>query len=403
VADIRTLADLTHDPQNARRHNPRNVGMIERALHEVGAARSIVVDENGVVLAGNATIEAAAAAGIERVQVVEADGQTIIAVRRSGLTPEQKAHLALYDNRAAELAEWDTDVLADLGAEIDLSQFWTKDELAALIVEDVTPGGGGDEFAPTPEDGPTRVQPGELWQLGRHRLLCGDSTKREDVERLMDGERAAALFTDPPYGVDYSGQTTSMFYGTDKRGVARERIGGDMTIDEATQLLLAVLDVWSADVLFLWHAPQYHAEVRTAAAASSWEPFVTIAWNKNHANFGAMGARYKPKFEMALGCKHDRIPWYGPDNEVTVWDIDRAAANEYHPTQKPIELFERLMRNHTQRGDICAEPFAGGGAQVIAGERQRRRVYACEIEPRYCDVILRRFEAETGQQAERIT
>jgi hypothetical protein len=137
VSDIRTLADLTHDPQNARRHNPRNVGMIERALHDVGAARSIVVDENGVVLAGNATIEAAAAAGIERVQVVDADGQTIIAVRRTGLTPEQKAHLALYDNRAAELAEWDTDVLADLGAEIDLSQFWTKDELAALIVEDV--------------------------------------------------------------------------------------------------------------------------------------------------------------------------------------------------------------------------------------------------------------------------
>jgi ParB-like chromosome segregation protein Spo0J len=130
---ITSLADLIPDPQNARRHTPRNVGMIEKALHEVGAARSIVVDENGVVLAGNATIEAAAAAGIERVQVVEADGQTIIAVRRSNLSSEQKAHLALFDNRAAELAEWDTDILATLGNEIDLSAFWTKDEITSLL------------------------------------------------------------------------------------------------------------------------------------------------------------------------------------------------------------------------------------------------------------------------------
>lgn len=110
--------------------------MIEKALNDVGAARSIVVDENGVVLAGNATVEAAAAAGIERVQVVDADGQTIIAVRRTGLTPEQKAHLAIYDNRSSELAAWNVEVLADIGESIDLSQFWTKDEIAELMVEE---------------------------------------------------------------------------------------------------------------------------------------------------------------------------------------------------------------------------------------------------------------------------
>jgi ParB-like chromosome segregation protein Spo0J len=136
---IMHIKDLTPDPQNARRHTPRNTGMIERALNEVGAARSIVVDENGVVLAGNATIEAAAAAGIERVQVVDADGQTIVAVRRTGLTPEQKTQLALYDNRTAELAEWDTSVLAELGASIDLSDMWTRDELTALIEAEVVP------------------------------------------------------------------------------------------------------------------------------------------------------------------------------------------------------------------------------------------------------------------------
>lgn len=128
------IGDLTSDPQNARRHTPRNVGSIEAALREVGAARSIVIDENGVVLAGNATIEAAAAAGIERLQVVEADGETIIAVQRKNLTPEQKRRLALFDNRAAELAEWDTEVLAALAGEgADFSGLWSDDDLAALL------------------------------------------------------------------------------------------------------------------------------------------------------------------------------------------------------------------------------------------------------------------------------
>jgi hypothetical protein len=134
--DIQHLGDLTPDSHNARRHNPRNVGMIERALNEVGAARSIVVDENGVVLAGNATIEAAAAAGIERVQVVDADGETIIAVRRTGLTDEQKRKLALFDNRTAELADWDaSSILADLDAGLDLSALWNEGEIEAIARE----------------------------------------------------------------------------------------------------------------------------------------------------------------------------------------------------------------------------------------------------------------------------
>jgi hypothetical protein len=135
--DITHLKDLKPDPRNARKHTPRNTGMIEKALGEVGAARSIVVDEDGVVLAGNATVEAAAAAGIDRVQVVDADGETIIAVRRTGPTPEQKTRLALYDNRTAELAEWDVDVLRELGDEIDLSGLWQEHELENLIGDEI--------------------------------------------------------------------------------------------------------------------------------------------------------------------------------------------------------------------------------------------------------------------------
>lgn len=138
------IGDLIPDPRNARAHTPRNVGAIEAALREVGAARSIVVDEHGIILAGNATVEAAAAAGIEKLRVIDADGETIIAVRRSGLTDEQKRRLALFDNRSAELAEWDTDALAQMvGEGVDLRGLWSDEELAAVIEREAIDDGGG--------------------------------------------------------------------------------------------------------------------------------------------------------------------------------------------------------------------------------------------------------------------
>ncbi len=200
---------LTPDPRNARKHSDRNLAQIEQALREVGAARSVVVDEAGVILAGNATVHAAMQAGLTRVRVVEADGTELVAVRRTNLTPQQKRRLALFDNRTAELAEWDTEVLASLADEMDLSDLWEPDELADLLAQaEATPPdllGDPDEVPPLPADPVTR--PGDLWLLGQHRLLCGDATKPADVHRLMAGELASCLWTDPPYGVNYQGGT----------------------------------------------------------------------------------------------------------------------------------------------------------------------------------------------------
>src|SRR5687767_5950346 len=166
------LAALTPDPRNARRHGDRNLALIEAALREVGAARSIVVDEAGTVLAGNATVAAAERAGITKVRVVEADGTELVAVRRSGLTGEQKRRLALYDNRAAELADWDAEVLASLAEDTDLSGLWDDDELADLLaaVESQSKGLLGDpDEAPDLPTAPV-TKPGDLWRLGPHRL-----------------------------------------------------------------------------------------------------------------------------------------------------------------------------------------------------------------------------------------
>ncbi len=206
---VTALSSLVPDPRNARKHSERNLAQIEQSLREVGAARSIVVDEAGVVLAGNATVQAAMQAGLTRVRVVEADGTELVAVRRTDLTGVQKRRLALHDNRAAELAEWDTAVLASLAEDTDLSGIWEPDELADLLAQAEAPPaallGDPDEVPHLPADPVTR--PGDLWLLGQHRLRCGDATKVDDIRRLVAGATAACLWTDPPYGVNYTGGT----------------------------------------------------------------------------------------------------------------------------------------------------------------------------------------------------
>jgi ParB-like chromosome segregation protein Spo0J len=174
---VTPLSSLTPDARNARRHDERNLALIEQALREVGAARSVVVDEAGVVLAGNATVHAAEQAGLERVRIVEADGSELVAVRRSGLTAAQKRRLALLDNRTAELAAWDTAVLASLADEVDLSTLWEADELAELLGEAQPPVQllGDPNAVPDPPNDPI-TRPGDVWLLGSHRLLCGDAT-----------------------------------------------------------------------------------------------------------------------------------------------------------------------------------------------------------------------------------
>lgn len=202
---VATLADLTPDPQNARKHNPRNIGQVQSSLQKYGAARSIVIDENNQIIAGHGVVEAAGLAGIERVQVVEADGETIIAVRRTGLTKKQKIELGIADNRGAELAEWDTDVLKGwAGSDIDLKQFWNKAEWEQLVPptagnDAADPGAQVDKAAELQAKWGTAL--GQLWAIGRHRLLVGDCTVAGNVARLMGGEKASATITDPPYNV----------------------------------------------------------------------------------------------------------------------------------------------------------------------------------------------------------
>lgn len=387
-----TLKDLTPDPKNRRRHTSRNVEMITEAIEQVGTGRSIVIDEDDVVLAGNATVKAAGLAGLTKLKIVEAEGDEVIAVRRRGLSSEQKRALAIYDNRTAELAEWDVEQLAeDVDAGLELEAFFEPVELDELLpppdVEGVT-----DPDA-VPEPSGTDIKVGDLFTLGDHRLLCGDSTKADDVARVMDGAKAQVVFTDPPYGVGYDG-------GMKKREKLRsDHIGTDI-YEQSLRHLKAAAD--DAAPLYLWYADAHVAAA--AAAAAGYAITAQIIWVKNNAQF-VTSAKYKGKHEPCFYAhrKGKTARWHGPNNEVTVWECDRSARNDFHPTQKPVELAGRAITNSSLRGQIVLDLFVGGGTTIIAAEQLGRKCYAIEIEPSYCQVTIDRWEAFTGKTASKVT
>ena len=380
------ISELRPDPTNAREHNARNVGMIVDALQEVGAARSIVIDENGRILAGNATIEAAAEAGIERVVTVDGDGETIVAVRRSGLTEEQKRRLAYFDNRTAELATWDAEqVMADVEAGVDLAGLFNEQELADVLAA-VRPPAPDDPGAQIDRAEELRqkwgVELGQVWEIGRHRLACGDCTDAAVVEAVMQGERAGAVVTDPPYGVSYDGGTKQ-----------REELAGDDAPSLYFPFLRNAKIVCREDVaVYLFYADG-DAAVTQAVTQAGFTVRNTLIWNKNQAQFGALSAQYKQKHEPFLYCHlRGKMPqWFGPTNEVTVWDVDRATSNDMHPTQKPPALFERVLRNSSRIGDIVLDGFLGSGTTFVACERLGRIGRGIELSPAYCAVTLERL------------
>lgn len=379
---IESIADLTPDPRNARKHNPRNIKLIQDSLHDVGAARSIVIDENGVILAGNGVTEAANLAGIEKVQVIDADGETLIAVRRSGLTAKQKKKLALADNRATELSEWDTDVLAEIAAQEGdlLDGLFDENELAELI-------GQGEAQEETADVGELIDKAAELqkkWKCARgeifeipsltargkaHRLMCGDSTNAEDVAKLMGGERAQFTFTDPPYNV----------------GVAY----GDATNDNRSKVdFISWCRLWAA------HLPKIVLMTVGIKRLLWWDeilgdPQWVIAWVKRNGQGNT---------KLGGTNKWDAILCYGvtPDNDTDLIELNNDYSESIksdggHPTAKPVALWAKLIERFSKRGAIVFEPFTGTGTSLLACEQTGRIGRGMEIEPKYVAVCLERL------------
>lgn len=384
VIPISELKKRFH-PKNPNVHTPEQIERLSRVLQYQGARKPATLSRRSDLLtAGHGRILAAERAGWDSypVDYQEYDSE------------EQEYADLVADNALSEWASLDLSGInahvPDLGPDFDLDMLGIKDfvlEPAELIPQ-------ADEDA-VPEQVDTRCKLGDVWTLGRHRLMCGDSTSIDAVDALMAGEKADMVFTDPPYGVDYDGGAQTK----------RKKLENDHSTDiysDVLPVLRAFMDDHAA--LYVWHAAGY-ADMASKLGDAGFQIRSQIIWNKNQAQFGALSAQYKQKHEPCFyshkkGCSPK---WYGPTNEVTVWDLSREKKNEFHPTQKPIELAERALENSSKSMDGVLDLFGGSGSTLIACEKTNRRCFMMELDPHYCDVILARWEAYTGKQASRVT
>ena len=374
---------------NSRTHSDEQVAQIAGSIKEFGWTNPILIDGANGIIAGHGRLLAARKLGYKDVPTIEL----------KDLTETQKKAYIIADNRLALNAGWDNemltielnDLLAD-GFALELLGFDTK-ELDALLELEVVEGLTDEDAVPDVPDEPT-TKLGDIYQLGNHRLMCGDSTSIDAVDELMDGQKADMVFTDPPYGVDYDGG-----HATDKRRTKLEN--DDKTLMYAGALPIAYMASKDGAALYLWFADRFAKDVLVALNECNFQVRTWIIWNKNLAQFGAIGAQYKTKHEPCIyAFKKGKAPfWNGPNNEVTVWDVKRHSKNEFHPTQKPVELPVRAMENSSKGGDTVLDLFGGSGSTLIACEKINRHARLMELDPKYCDVIVKRWEDFTGKKA----
>ena len=388
-SELVAISSLSLDPANVRKHPDKNIQSIIASLKRFGQQKPIVVDANGIVRAGNGTLMAA-----------QQLGYTEIAIVRSPLKGSEATAYAIADNRTAELAEWDEGSLAEQLAalqiedeELALATGFDEADIDALLAPDEVI---EDEVPEPPEI--AIAKRGDVWLLGDHRVMCGDSTSADDVARLMHGEKAQLMFTDPPYGVGYTG---GHFHSGDvniKR--ERESLAGDSDSGMYAKFLPVVLPFLDG-ACYVWFASSLALEVFSALKENAVAVRSVIVWNKTNATYAAMGSQYKHRYEpLIYGVpKGASVEWCGATTEANVWDHARDGRNTYHPTQKPVSLAARALGNHNAK--LILDPFLGSGSTIIAAEQLNRNCYGMEISPQYCDVIVRRWEEFTGKTAER--
>jgi len=377
----------TLDPRNARTHPERNKSAVEASLRDLGAGRSIVVDADGVVIGGNAVYEQAQKLGIP-VREIETDGEELVVVRRVDLKtddPRRKA-LALADNQVGLMAEWDDGVLDELLGELgdfDPGAFGFDLPDTGEPAED--PGAQIDKAEELLEK--WGVERGQVWQVGRHRVMCGDSTDAGDVALLLAGAEPYLMVTDPPYGVEYDPNWRNEA-AAGKIAYAASRIGQVLNDDRADWG--EVFAAWPCKVLYSWSPGGDHIILTgKAIQEAGFEIRNQIIWSKSNLPIsrGAYSYRHEPCwYAVRKGAK---AQWIGPNNECTIWEINLDKNVEGgHSTQKPLECMARPIRNH--EGDV-ADPFLGSGTTVVACEILERICYGMEIEPKYVAVTLERM------------
>jgi len=375
---------------NPRTHSEAQVAQIASSIAAFGFNNPILVDTNAGIIAGHGRLLAARKLQLAEVPVIVLDH----------LTETQKRAYILADNQLALNAGWDDELLRIELASLQDEDFnvnligFEDEELARLLSAQDAAEGLTDEDA-VPELLQTPVpEVGDLWILGSHTLLVGDATDYAAVAKLMAGAAADLVFTDPPYNVDYEGYTEEHL-----------KIKGDRMSDaDFKQFLESAFRSCRTAVkpgasLYVCHSSSWQREFQDSLEAAGFEVRCQIIWAKNTFawGFGRYKFQHEPLFYAHVAGEKD--PWYGDKSQSTLWQENKPAANRIHPTAKPVELIERALLNSSKAGDIVADFFGGSGSTLIACERRRRKARLMEIDPKYADCIIRRYQEYTGKPA----
>lgn len=387
------IDQLVQDDHNFNKGTKKGQEAIVKSFKRFGAGRSILLDKDNRIIAGNKSHLAAQDAGIKSVRLIETDGTELIAVKRTDVSLDsmEGREMALADNATTILnMEWNKEELqyaASMYEGFDLPE-WGLDIPDLLPQKECTE----DNFDPNDETIPTRCQPGDVWELGNHRLLCGDATSAADIARLMDGNKAHLLLTDPPYNVD--------IHGTNGKTIENDNMSREsfeiFLYDAFSNIENQMED---GCPFYIWFASKTHREFENALERSGLLVRQELIWNKNVFTLGR--SHYQWKHEPCFyGWKGNSCRYFiNARNKTTVIDENKPQRSDDHPTMKPVALFGAQITNSSRDGDIVLDPFGGSGTTMVACEQLGRRAYMMELDPHYCDVILSRWEKLSGRQA----
>jgi DNA modification methylase len=375
--------------KNSRTHSEAQIAQIAASIKEFGWTNPILVDGDNGVIAGHGRLLAARKLGHKEVPTIEL----------AHMTDNQKKAYVIADNQLAMNAGWDTAILSleladlkDQGFELDILGFDPK-ELDNLLEPEQVDGLTDEDAVPdVPEEPTTKL--GDIYQLGNHRLMCGDSTSVNAVEKLMDGKKANMIFTDPPYGVSYTGGLQNSSKGL--QGNAREMIKND-DIDLYEEAV-TIASMFCDGAVFMFYADTVPFGLYRGIENVNGEVVALLIWKKK-GGYGALGASYKPNHEPCVLWKKKgaKLNFIGATNENRIWEENKEGVNKLHPTQKPVSIPKRAIGNH--KADIVLDLFGGSGSTMIACEELNRKARLMELDPKYCDVIVKRWEDFTGKKA----
>lgn len=393
------VARLKPCPRNPRTHGARQIEKIAESIRTFGFTNPVLVDPAGEIIAGEARWKAAKQAGMTEVPVIVL----------GWLTEQERTAYRIADNRLALDAAWNEELLAEVMNELSANGFaleaigFSDDEITAMIETALAPAPDDiDRVDPPPVVPVTKL--GDIWTLGPHRLICGDATDEGVLARLFGGDRGKArtaildtetadlIVTDPPYGMAYKGKTHGGIKGDDQKGADLIRlVSGALTAGRRHSKPEGSVYVW-----LTWRT---YGEFAAALKEAELSPAACLVWDKGHIGPGS--AHYRPQHEFCLYCPGTR--WFGGRSEPDIWRFNRDPASTYvHPTQKPVDLMERAVRNSSRKGEIVLDLFGGSGSTLIACERLGRQARLVELDPKYCDAIVARWERLTGARALRV-